>query len=69
MKQPLGLLTISAVLGGLTMAIYTPILIYLNNYKLPKEIRPSAFTNIMMVLISLFFLYFAIKVIQQQFFV
>lgn len=68
MKQPLTLLMISAVLGGLTMAIYTPILIYLNNVKLPKEIRPSAFTNTMMVCISVFFLYFAIKVIQQQFF-
>lgn len=68
MKQPLTLLTISAVLGGLTMAIYTPILIYLNNVKLPKEIRPNAFTNTMMIAISVFFLYFAIKVIQQQFF-
>lgn len=68
LKQPLSLLTISAVLGGLTMAIYTPVLIYLNNAKLPKQIRPNLFTNLMMVLISLFFLYFAIKVIQQQFF-
>lgn len=68
MKQPLTLLTISAVLGGLTMAVYTPLLIYLNNAKLPKQLRPSAFTNAMMVAISVFFLYFAIKVIQQQFF-
>jgi hypothetical protein len=68
LKQPLTLLTISAVLGGLTMAIYCPLLIYLNNAKLPKELRPSWFTNSMMVLISGFFLYFAVKVIQQQFF-
>ena len=54
--------------GGLTMAIYCPLLIYLNNAKLPKELRPSWFTNSMMVLISGFFLYFAVKVIQQQFF-
>jgi hypothetical protein len=68
LKQPLTLLTISAVLGGLTMAIYCPILIYLNNFKLPKELRPGIFTNSAMTLISLFFWYFAVKVIHQQFF-
>jgi len=66
-KQPLALLTISAVLGGLTMAIYTPFLIYLNNTKLPKELRPGWFTNIAMVLISLFFMYFAVQVVINQF--
>lgn len=68
LKQPLALLTISAVLGGLTMAIYCPVLIYLNNVKLPKELRPGLVTNTAMSLISLFFLYFAVKVVQQQFF-
>ncbi len=66
-KQPLTLLTISAVLGGLTMAVYTPFLIYINNTKLPKPLRPSWFTNIMMGLISLFFIYFSIQVIINQF--
>lgn len=66
-KQPLTLLTISAALGGLTMALYTPFLIYINNTKLPKELRPNWFTNIMMVLISLFFVYFAVQVIINQF--
>lgn len=68
MKQPLVLLTISAVLGGLTMAIYTPMLIILTNTQLPKQIRPSWFTNIAMVLISIFFIYFSIRVIQQNLF-
>jgi len=63
LKQPLTLLTISAVLGGLTMAIYTPLLIYLNNFKLPKEIRPSWFTNLAMIAISIFFIYFAVRII------
>ncbi len=67
-KQPLTLLTISAVLGGLTMAVYTPFLVYLNNTKLPKPLRPNWFTNIMMVLISVFFIYFAFQVIINQFF-
>lgn len=68
LKQPLSLLVISAVLGGLTMAIYTPFLIYLNNTALPKEIRPGWFTNTMMFLISLFFVFFAVRVIQAEFF-
>src|SRR3990167_6954543 len=41
LKQPLTLLVISGVLSGLTMAIYTPFLIYMNNPRLPKSIRPS----------------------------
>lgn len=67
-RQPLSLLVISAVLGGLTMALYTPFLIYLNNTSLPKQLRPSWFTNVMMSLISLFFIFFAVRVIQAEFF-
>ena len=63
LKQPLTLLVISAVLGGLTMAIYTPFLIYLNNFRLPKPLRPSWVTNIAMVLISGFFIFFAVRII------
>lgn len=66
-QQPLTLLVTSAVLGGLTMAIYTPLLIYINNTKLPKPIRPSWFTNVMMTFISIFFIYFAYRVIAQYF--
>ncbi len=66
LQQPLTLLVISAVLGGLTMAIYTPFLIYLNNTRLPKPLRPSWFTNIIMGAISLFFLYFAVEVIRYR---
>jgi Mn2+/Fe2+ NRAMP family transporter len=68
MRQPLSLLVISAVLGGLTMAVYTPFLIYMNNTKLERKLRPGIFTNIVMVCISLFFIFFAVRVIQQQFF-
>lgn len=62
-KQPLTLLTISAVLGGFTMAIYTPILIYLNNTKLPKPIRPGWFTNLMLGLSSIFYISFSIFIL------
>ncbi|MFH0853012.1 MAG: Nramp family divalent metal transporter [bacterium] len=67
LEQPLTLLVISAVLGGLTMAIYTPFLIYLNNTRLPKPLRPNWLTNIIMSGISIFFIYFAIRVIINQF--
>ncbi len=66
-KQPLSLLVISGVLGGLTMAIYTPILIYMNNTRLAKPLRPSIFTNAAMILVSLFYMFFAIKIIGQYF--
>ena len=58
-KQPLTLLNLSAVLGGITMAIYIPVLIYLNNFKLHKLLRPNFVTNILMVCASVFYIYFA----------
>lgn len=70
-KQPLTLLVISGVLGGMSMAIYTPLLIYMNNTRLPKKIRPNWITNIIMTIISIFFLYFTYLVITdyiQKFF-
>lgn len=67
-KQPLALLTISAVLGGLTMAIYTPFLIYLNNTRLPKPLRPGWPTNLMMLIGSLFYIFSAFFVLADKFF-
>lgn len=66
-KQPLAFLVISGVLGGLTMAIYTPFLIYLNNTRLPKQIRPNWITNIVMVSISSFYIFFSYKIIINYF--
>lgn len=63
LRQPLTLLTISAVLGGLTMAVYTPVLIYLNNFRLAKPLRPSWFTNLMMTAAFLFYAGFIIYLI------
>lgn len=67
-KQPLALLTISAVLGGVTMAIYTPALFYLNNFKLPKEIRPGIFTNLMIILASIFYIMFSLIIVHENLF-
>jgi hypothetical protein len=65
--QPLGFLVISSVLGGLTMAIYTPILIYLNNFKLPKSLRPGFITTIMMILAFSFYIYFVWEIVKIKF--
>ncbi len=66
-NQPLTFLTISSVLGGLTMALYTPFILYLNNTKLDKSIRPKWYTNIFMFLASCFYIYFAYKIILNLF--
>ncbi|MEK7608751.1 MAG: Nramp family divalent metal transporter [Patescibacteria group bacterium] len=62
LKQPLMLLTVSAVLGGFTMAIYVPIILYLNNTSLPKQLRPGLVTNFMMIVAALFYAYFAVSI-------
>lgn len=67
-NQPMTFLVASSVLGGLTMAIYTPLLLFLNNWKLPKEIRPGLITNLVLICASIFYLYFAVMVINQNFF-
>jgi hypothetical protein len=67
LQQPLTFLVISSVLGGLTMAIYTPVLIYLNNFKLPKEIRPGWITNIFMSATFLFYAFFTVLIILNYF--
>ncbi len=66
-KQPLALLTVSAVLGGLTMAIYMPVIMYINNFKLPKALRPGIFTNIVMAGASIFYIVFSIFIIAGYF--
>ncbi len=66
-RQPLVLLTISAVLGALTMAIYTPVLFYLNNFKLPRALRPGIITNVFLLAGSVFYLYFSVVIIAGYF--
>lgn len=67
LKQPLVLLTISAVLGGFVMVIYIPILLFLNNFKLPKQLRPGMLTNIALSLGFLFYASFCLLVFRQIF--
>lgn len=68
LHQPLTLIVISGVLSGLTMAIYAPLLIYINNRRLPKAIRPSFLTNTAMFCVSAFYIYFAERIITSYLF-
>ncbi len=63
LEQPLIFLTISAVLGGITMAIYIPVLIYMNNFRLQPQLRPGLFVNIIMLIATIFYAYFSIRII------
>lgn len=66
-QQPLVLLTISSVLGGFTMAFYTPLILYINNFKLPKEIRPDWLTNLFLFFAFIFYASFSIILIKNYF--
>ncbi|MFH0712676.1 MAG: Nramp family divalent metal transporter [Candidatus Jorgensenbacteria bacterium] len=66
LEQPLVLLTISAVLGGFVMAIYTPLIIFLNNRRLPKELRPNLLVNVVMIFAAVFYIYFAVRIIADK---
>ena len=61
--QPLLLLTISAILNAITMFVHIGLTLDLNIRDLEKEIRPSLFRIVMIVLAFLFFGYFTIRTI------
>lgn len=66
-QQPFILLVITSVLGGLTTAIYIPIILYLNNFKLPKYVRPGLVTNLFLATGGLFYWYFVWNIISSFF--
>ncbi len=67
-NTPLIFLKVSAVLAGAVMALYTPILAYAVNTKLPKEVRPSLITNIALVSASVFYLVFSVLILKARLF-
>lgn len=67
LKQPLIFLTISSVLGGLSMAVYIPIILYMNNFTLPRELRPNWITNLFLSLGFLFYAFFSLTLILNLF--
>lgn len=60
--QPFFFLVTSAVLGGMVMAVYVPLLLYVNNYTLPKELRPSLVTNLVLGAAAVFYIFFSVLV-------
>ena len=66
-KEPFVFVIISSVLGGFVMAVYVPILVYLNNFKLPKPLRPGLITNIFMISAALFYIYFSFIILFSYF--
>jgi hypothetical protein len=64
-KQPFTFLVISSVLGGITMAIYTPLLIYINNTRLPKAIKPGILMNGGMAFAAAFYIYFSVRILAE----
>lgn len=47
-NQPLTYLVLTSVLGGMVMAIYVPVLLFLNNRRLAKPLRPSLLSNLVL---------------------
>ena len=57
----LGFIFNAAYLGGFAMAIYVPLLLYLNKRYLPKSVRPGISATTMMIIASLVYVGFAIS--------
>ncbi len=60
-NQPLPFLVLSSALGGITMAFYTPLLLYLNLTKLPRELRPGFITVLALSCGTLFYAFFGFQ--------
>jgi len=65
-RQPFTFLVISSVLGGLVMAVYTPLIFFISNFRLPKELKPGLITNIFLIFGSLFYIFFSIWLIWEK---
>jgi hypothetical protein len=67
LRQPLQLIIISAVLNAFTMFVHVGLTLWLNLTSLDKQIRPSFFRILMMVLAFCFYGFFSIYTIVNQF--
>jgi hypothetical protein len=65
LNEPFLLLVISSVLNAFTMAIYTMLILFLNNNQLEKPIRPSALRKVAISTASLFYSVFSILTILE----
>lgn len=65
LKQPLTFLFISSALGGLATALYVPLILFLNNRKLPWALRPSVFTNVVLAASAAFYWFFVVVIVRD----
>ena len=56
-----------AQLGGFTMAVYTPLILFANLRFLPKEVRPGPLNIVMMSIASLVYVGFAVTCLAHEF--
>jgi hypothetical protein len=64
---PLVLLVISSSINGVVMFIYSALLIQLNWGKMPEEIKLRSYRLVVMGLTVLFFGYFSVITVSEQF--
>jgi hypothetical protein len=65
--QPLQLIILGAVINAFSMFVYTGILLWLNNRVLEKEVRPSAWRNLILTFTLLFFGTFCAVTVYMEF--
>ncbi len=65
LAQPRQLITTAAVFNAVTMFVYTILIFYLNNTRLPKPLRPSLIRNICLLSTFLFFGFFCFQTLAQ----
>lgn len=59
-------MTWAAVIGGLAMAVYCPLLLFLNLRYLPKAARPGPIHSIMIVLASGLYVTFVVYIVVEK---
>jgi hypothetical protein len=62
-NQPQKLIILGAILNAFAMFIYTGILLYLNNFRLPKPLRPHPARNLILISSFMFLGYFCLQVL------
>lgn len=67
LNQPMAYLVLTSVLGGMVMAIYVPILLFLNNRRLAKPLRPSILSNLVLCLATIVYVALSVIVLAQVF--
>ncbi|HET9411341.1 MAG TPA: Nramp family divalent metal transporter [Candidatus Saccharimonadales bacterium] len=66
-NQPLTYLVLTSVLGGMVMAIYVPILLFLNNRRLAKPLRPNILSNLVLCVAAVAYTVLSIVVLAELF--